>query len=190
MTPPITAAASCKLLLIGGSLRAGSSNTAALETARQLAPTGSNARVYTGLADLPHFNPDLELGALPESVADLRAQLAWADAVLFSTPEYAGALPGSFKNLLDWCVGEGLYRKPVGFINASPHAGGAEGSYAMLRVVLGYVNADIVEAACVRVAVCRDSIATDGTLRDAAARSGVAKCIQALIDHIMQRSPG
>ena len=24
--------------------------------------------------------------------------------MLFSTPEYAGALPGSFENLLDWCA--------------------------------------------------------------------------------------
>jgi NAD(P)H-dependent FMN reductase len=40
--------------------------------------------------------------------------------VLFCTPEYAGALPGSFENLLDWTVGGGeMYRKPVAWINAS-----------------------------------------------------------------------
>ena len=32
---------------------------------------------------------------------------------MFCTPEYAGGLPGSFKNLLDWTVGGGeIYRKP------------------------------------------------------------------------------
>ncbi|ORT51995.1 MULTISPECIES: NAD(P)H-dependent oxidoreductase [Frankia] len=30
--------------------------------------------------------------------AELRAQLTAADVVLFRTPQYAGALPGSFKN--------------------------------------------------------------------------------------------
>lgn len=43
---------------------------------------------------------------------------AAADAVLFCTPEYAGALPGSFKNLLDWTVGGGeTYGKPAAWIN-------------------------------------------------------------------------
>jgi NAD(P)H-dependent FMN reductase len=40
-------------------------------------------------------------------VADLRRQIEAADAVVFCTSEYAGALPGSFKNLLDWTVGGG-----------------------------------------------------------------------------------
>ena len=35
----------------------------------------------------------------------MRAAIAAADAVVFCTPEYAGTLPGSFKNLLDWTVG-------------------------------------------------------------------------------------
>src|SRR5262245_17988979 len=103
-----------KLLLICGSLRSGSSNAAALETEAALAPEGVEVTQYNGLGELPHFNPDVEQAALPAQVAALRLQLAAADAVLFSTPEYAGSLPGSFKNLLDWCVGEGLYRKPVG----------------------------------------------------------------------------
>jgi len=47
-------------------------------------------------------------------VVKLRRQIAASDAVLFCTPEYAGALPGRFKNLLDWTVGGGeIYGKPV-----------------------------------------------------------------------------
>ena len=50
--------------------------------------------------------------------ADLRQEIAAADAVLFCTPEYAGTLPGSFKNLLDWTVGGGeIYGKPAVWIN-------------------------------------------------------------------------
>ena len=41
-------------------------------------------------------------------------------------PEYAGALPGGFKNLLDWTVGGGdLYRKPVAWVDVSSSATGA-----------------------------------------------------------------
>lgn len=51
---------------------------------------------------LPHFDPDddREGAPPPPPVAELRAEVATADALLLTTPEYAGALPGSFKNLL------------------------------------------------------------------------------------------
>jgi chromate reductase len=175
---------SCKILLIAGSLRSGSSNAAALRTAAALLPEGAEASFYDGLGDLPHFNPDVEQGVLPPQVADLRAQLRAADAVLFSTPEYAGALPGSFKNLLDWTVGEGLYQKPVGYLNPSPHEDGAARSYDMLRVVLGYVNADVVEAACVRAPVRRDRVAADGQVTDASTRDVIAAAVRALVQHV------
>jgi chromate reductase len=85
--------------------------------------------VFDGMALLPHFNPDDDTEPLPAPVADLRARIAAADAVLFSTPEYAGALPGSFKNLLDWTIGGGeIYQKPVAWINVSTMPTGAAGA--------------------------------------------------------------
>lgn len=177
-----------RILLISGSLRDASSNTAALETAQAVTPQGTRAVLYERLGDLPHFNPDAELAAPPEPVTQLRAELAAADAVLFSTPEYAGALPGSFKNLLDWTVGEGLYQKPVGWLNVSPHAGGAERTYDMLRIVLGYVNADLVEAACVRTPVRRDAVGRDGLVHDPAVREQIRTAVCALIEHVSNHS--
>lgn len=44
--------------------------------------------------------------SLDDVVADLRAEIHRSDAVVVSSPEYAGALPGSFKNLLDWTIGD------------------------------------------------------------------------------------
>lgn len=49
-----------RILAISGSLRAASSNTALLHAATALAPESIEVTVYSGLADLPHFNPDLE----------------------------------------------------------------------------------------------------------------------------------
>ena len=175
------------LVLISGSLRDGSTNGATLRTAAAVAPRGVKAILYGGLGELPHFNPDVEQIALPEPVAALRAQLRAADAVLFSTPEYAGGLPGSFKNLLDWCVGEGLYGKPVGWVNASAHAGGAEHAHAALRTVLGYVSADIVEAACARAGVRRDVIGADGTVQDPTAREAIRAAVLALVERAASR---
>lgn len=86
-----------------------------------------------------------------------------ADAVLFCTPEYAGTLPGSFKNLLDWTVGSGeLYGKPVAWINVA-NAGRGEGAQATLVTVLGYVGAVIIEPACTHLAVGHHAVGPDRT---------------------------
>ena len=95
------------LLFVSGSTRAGSTNTAVLRTAQTVLPAGVTSVLYAGLAELPAFNPDDDYAPLPPTVADLRQHIAAANAVVFCTPEYAGALPGSFKNLLDWTVGGG-----------------------------------------------------------------------------------
>jgi NAD(P)H-dependent FMN reductase len=169
------------LLLVSGSTRGASTNTAALRTACEVAPAGVAATLYDGLAELPAFNPDdEEHGPVHPAVAHLRERLAAAAAVLFCTPEYAGTLPGSFKNLLDWTVGHGdLVDKPVAWVNvAAPGRGG--GAVATLQTVLGYVSADVVEAACRHVPVARGSVGPDGTLADPDVRAALAEILAAL----------
>src|SRR5690349_2939895 len=92
-----------RVLLVCGSVRRGSTNRALLATVEALAASlGVTTDLYEALGSLPHFDPDDDVEPLPPAVADLRARLATADALLVCTPEYAGDLPGSFKNLLDW----------------------------------------------------------------------------------------
>ena len=170
-----------RLLMICGSLRAESVNAAVLRTAAALVPNGMTAEIYEGLATLPYFDPDADHDPLPPTVAQLRAAIAAADAVLFCTPEYAGALPGSFKNLLDWTVGGGeMYRKPVAWINASTAPAGAVNAHASLRTVLGYLSTEVVEAACANIPVPRASIADDGLIQDAAIRAEIAAAVATL----------
>jgi NAD(P)H-dependent FMN reductase len=47
-----------RILLVSGSTRAASINTAALQTVRAVAPEGVNTILYDELSDLPAFNPD------------------------------------------------------------------------------------------------------------------------------------
>jgi NAD(P)H-dependent FMN reductase len=174
-----------EILLVSGSLRGGSTNSALLRTAATLAVTGVVTTLYGGMGDLPHFNPDDDVPGEPldPAVTELRSTLARCDAVLFSTPEYAGALPGSFKNLLDWTVGGGeTYGVPVAWINtAGPAApAGGENAEASLRKVLGYTGSEIVEAACLRIPVARDAIGADGLIADPAIRDELAIALQAL----------
>ena len=137
-------------LALSGSLRGRSKNTALLEAAQVVAPSGVKVSMFRGLPDLPPFNPDHEERP-PPPVLDFQRALAQADALLICCPEYAHGVPGAFKNALDWVVGSGeLVNKPVGLLNAS-----ATGEYAQdsLRETLTVMSARLVPAACLRVAV-------------------------------------
>jgi NAD(P)H-dependent FMN reductase len=144
----------------------------------ECAPQGVQTVYFDGLDALPHFNPDLDADPLPPRVAALRSAIEYADAVLFCTPEYAGTLPGSFKNLLDWCVGgTSLTDKPVAWVNvaADPRRGG--GAAATLATVLGYVQARIVDEACVHIPVDRAA----GTIASAATRELITAALRDLV---------
>jgi chromate reductase len=162
------------LLLLSGSTRAASSNRAVLTTLQSIAPLGSSALRYDGLSSLPAFNPDDDHDPLPEAVTDLRGHIAAADAIVVCTPEYAGTLPGSFKNLLDWTVGgTEISAKPVAWMNIAA-AGRGGGATATLELVLGYVGADIVTDACVQLPVGPDALRPDGLVTDGAALEAMA----------------
>jgi len=183
-TPERRSTTEARVVGLCGSLRRGSVNAAVLETTRQIAPSGLTVTLYDGMRGLPAFDPDDDREPLPPSVAVLRRSIAEADAVLVCTPEYAGALPGAFKNLLDWTVGApDMERMPVAWINASGTAAPTAGADAhdSLRKVLGYLNAAIVEEACVRVPVLRGMIGDDGTVDDPDARAALAAGLDALL---------
>ncbi len=181
-----------RLLLVSGSTRRGSTNTAALRTVKTVAPDGVVAILYEDVAELPAFNPDEEQDLTYPAVERLRQELARADAVVFSSPEYAGTLPGSFKNLLDWTVGGGeLYGKPVAWINVGP-AGRGRGAEDALATVLGYVGAAVIEQACVRLPVPREAVVgTDGTVAGEELRARLAEVVGAVTTFLQRddRSP-
>jgi chromate reductase, NAD(P)H dehydrogenase (quinone) len=169
------------ILLISGSTRPGSGNTAALRTVQALAPDGVTAELYDGLAELPAFRPDQDERP-PGAAGDLRARIAAAGALLFCTPEYAGTLPGSLKNLLDWTVGGGeIYGKPVGWINVAV-GGRGTGATGHLAMVLRYVGAVAVEPACVAVPVPREAVGPDGLIADPAIRAALGAALAALAE--------
>jgi chromate reductase, NAD(P)H dehydrogenase (quinone) len=173
-----------RVLLVTGSTRAGSTNTAALRTAAAAEVPGVAAAVWERLVELPAFVPGDDDAEPHPALADLRKRIAAADAVVFSTPEYAGTLPGSLKNALDWLVGSGeLYGKPVAWVTVGA-PGRGEGAERTLALVLGYVGAEIVEPACVRIPVGRELVGPDGTVHDPAVRARLAEQLATLAGHV------
>ncbi len=108
------------LLALSGSLRAASTNTALLRALAIAAPDAIRVTVYGGLGDLPLFSPDREGPLIPPAVLTFAAAVAAADGLVISCPEYVHALPGAFKNALDWLVSRPeLIAKPVALLHAS-----------------------------------------------------------------------
>src|SRR5262247_2217658 len=152
------------ILGISGSLRAKSSNTTLLRAAANLASSRDmSITVYGALAELPHFNPDLE-GTEPPSVIKFRDTLRNCDGVLISSPEYAHGVPGVLKNALDWVVGSGEFiDKPVALINASTRATRA---WASLAETLSVMSARVILDASITIPVQGRSLDADGIAGD------------------------
>jgi NAD(P)H-dependent FMN reductase len=153
-----------RILLISGNTRPDSLHTAALRTAARFAPAEISASLYDGLRDLPPFVPADY--SPPDAVGFLRLQVAAADAVLFSTPEFAGSMPGSLKNLLDWLVDGGdLTGKPAAWLSVAV-PGQDEGACEALETVLGHAGAKVLPAACVRIPLTQAAMDSTGTVSD------------------------
>jgi NAD(P)H-dependent FMN reductase len=159
-----------RIAAISGSLRTGSSNTAALRAAARLAPDGVGVELFEGIAALPFFNPDLDRDDLvPEKVVAMRRLVGSVDGLLISSPEYARGVAGVMKNALDWLVGSFEFPgKPVALINTSPRATHA---LAALTLTLETMSARIARDACVTlpllgIASDEASIAADPALAE------------------------
>jgi chromate reductase len=137
-----------KILAVSGSPRRDSHNTDLLRAAIEAAPEGVEVELWHGLGDLPLYDQDLDTTEPVESVRRLREAWGTADAILFSTPEYNGSVPGGLKNAIDWAsrpVRESaLTNQTVSVIGSSTGQFGAMWAQQDLRRILGAAGARVV----------------------------------------------
>jgi chromate reductase len=140
-----------KVLGISGSLRRDSYNSALLRAAAERLPAGAELAEFERLGEIPPYDADLEAAgrAVPAAVAELRAAMREADALLVATPEYNHSIPGVLKNALDWAsrpAGESaLTGTPAAVLGASTGMFGAVWAQAETRKVLGALGGRVVE---------------------------------------------
>jgi chromate reductase len=174
-----------RLLAISGSLRRCSYNSALLDAAVAACPQAAEFVVWRGLADIPAYNEDLD--DAPIAVAELREEIARADAVLIATPEYNGSIPGALKNALDWVSrpfpDNCLRRKPVAVIGASTGLFGARWAQAELRKVLKTIGATVLETE-LPIATAHEAFSAAGRLREP--RLAAALC--GIVSELLQRT--
>jgi chromate reductase len=168
-----------KVIAISGSLRADSSNHAILLFFGGLAPQDLDYIIYDGLAQLPHFDPDLDNDKPPETVTAFRELITAADGIIICTPEYAYGVPGSLKNALDWTVSSGsLVDKPLALITA---ATGGENAHAALLLILGALSANVLKDAILLISFIRSKIDRDGNITDEKTRESLIAGFNALL---------
>lgn len=142
---------SMNILAISGSTRLISTNTALLKAMQAIAPEGLELAVFDRIDALPVFSPDAEGDRTPVEVLAFLAQVAEADGVLISSPEYVRAIPGGLKNAIDWMVSrDEIIAKPIALVHAS-HRG--DDMLASLRLVLSTVSTRFFEQHFLRFAL-------------------------------------
>lgn len=169
-----------RILCISGSLRAESSNARLLRAAARLVPPGAVLQTFERLADLPHFNPDLDGDLPPETVRAFRALLGSVDGLLISSPEYAHGVPGTLKNALDWVVSSGeLVGLPVLLVTASP--GGGVLAHAALVETLSVMTADVLGESFA-TPLARAHVRPDGALTEPGLEAQLRAALEALVE--------
>ena len=126
--------ANYRLLGISGSLRVGATNRKLLQEAARL--VGAAEFVEADIRFPLYDGDDEAANGVPVEVQKVADQIAAADAVLISTPEYNKGPSGVLKNALDWISrtdGNPWGGKPVAVMSAAAGRAGGERAKMVLR---------------------------------------------------------
>lgn len=164
-----------------GSLRRGASNAKLLAEAARLYGASD---IDVGNINLPLYDGDQEEAhGIPEAVQLLSDQIAAADGVIISTPEYNKGPSGSLKNALDWISrtkGNPWRDKPVAIMSAAAGRAGGERAQIVLRGYLVPFQPRLITGPEVHVAASMDAFDDNGHLTGAL----YIKTLQMLMDRL------
>ena len=154
------------LIGISGSLRAEATNRKLIrEAARLFDP---ETYVEADL-NLPLYDGDAEAAeGIPAAVQTLADQIASADAVAISTPEYNKGPSGALKNALDWVSRTGSNPwadKPVAVMSAAAGRAGGERAQMVLRGFMVPFRPRILQGPEVHLASSGNEFDAEGRLK-------------------------
>ena len=148
-----------KILAIPGSTRQSSTNLNLIKAISDLFAEKLVVKIFQGLSDIPHFNPDLDTENPPKNVLEFRSQLKEADGILICTPEYAMGVPGTLKNAIDWTVSSMEFSgKPVALITASSSG---QKAHLSLLDTLKVIESDIPENSQLLISFVKTKVKED-----------------------------
>lgn len=169
------------LLGLSGSLRRDATNRKLMrEAARLFGPA-----VFTEAdLNLPLYDGDLETEqGIPEPVQRLADQIAQADAIVISTPEYNKGPSGVLKNALDWVsrtTGNPWADKPVAVMSAAAGRAGGERSQMILRTFLVPFQPQLLTGPEVHLSSSSSEFHEDGRLKSERYEKSLQKLMEKL----------
>ena len=171
-----------KILAISGSLRQNSTNLNLIKAIIELYSEKLDIKIFEGLSDIPHFNPDLDNDSPPNKIIDFRRQLNEVDGVLICTPEYAMGVPGTLKNAIDWTVSSCEFsHKPVALITAS--SDGQKGHRSLLET-LKVIECDIPDDSQLLISFVKTKVSNEEKITDRPTLEQVKKLMSSLVKTI------
>jgi chromate reductase, NAD(P)H dehydrogenase (quinone) len=160
-----------------GSLRENSSNLRIVKAIAELANEQFSVKIYDKIAQLPHFNPDLDSENPPKKIVSFRKQIEQADGIIICTPEYVFSLPGSLKNALEWTVSTIIFTdKPTALITASASG---EKAHEELKVIMATIGAKITQQAQVLINGVKGKV-EENTIKDEETLERIKELIKSL----------
>jgi chromate reductase len=156
------------VLGICGSLRKASFNRMLLNAAIELAPP-TIAIETVDIRPFPPYDEDVRQAGFPPAVADLRARIKAADALLFVTPEYNYSMPGVLKNAIDWASrppDQPFNGKPIAIAGASGGVSGTMRAQYHLRQACVFLNMFPINKPEVLIQMAAGKFDAEGRLTD------------------------
>lgn len=133
---------------------------------------------------LPLYDGDLELQqGIPDAANKLGDKIKEADAVIISSPEYNGSIPGTLKNALDWISRikpVPLAKKQVFLIGASPGKLGAVRGNLHTRVPFHILGSHVFPD-YFGVALADEAFDAKGNFKDPRQRDSLKKLLESFI---------
>lgn len=183
-----------KIVMFAGSLRKDSLNKKFVHVAEAILKKNSDLSVQViDLKDfqIPVYDGDIEDVGIPENVKKVGEIVGSAEALIISTPEYNGSIPGPLKNWIDWLSRlkpVPLTAKPLLLIGASPGALGAVRSLWHTRQPFDVLNVHVFPE---MLGLPKAHEAFDGTgkLKDGKMQERLEKLLDSFIKHSGKLSP-
>ncbi len=179
----MTSSAPLHFVTLLGSLRKGSYNAAIARSLPALAPEGVTIDALGSIAELPHYDADVQAAGFPQPLLHMAERIRASDGLIIVTPEYNYSVPGVLKNAIDWLSRlspQPLAGKPVAIQTSSPGLLGGSRAQYHLRQSLVFLDAMVLNKPEVMVGQVAGKVdAASGELTDAPTREFLAGQIKA-----------
>ena len=180
-----------KIIMMGMSLRKDSFNKKLVLNANRILSDRKSGHQIELLSfndyPMPVYDGDIETQTgIPDTVTKLGQKISEADAIVLSTPEYNGGIPGPFKNATDWVS----RIKPMPWpgkklllLGASPGGLGAIRSLAHSRVPLESIGV-FVFPEMFGLSQAHQAFDESGLLKDPTTQERLKKLLLKFVDYL------